>query len=108
MALPPQLSVAERRAALERAAAARKKRSLYKAEIKSGVRKWTEALSDSDPDIRKMRVRELLESIPGYGSTRSVLLMERVGISPTRRIQGVGANQLRILLRLMKEVDPQI
>ena len=105
MALPPQLSEAERRAALQRAASARKKRSQYKAEIKSGARKWTDALSDSDPDIRKMRVRELIESIPGYGTTRTILIMERAGISPTRRVQGVGNNQVQNLLRLMKEVD---
>ena len=52
-----------------------------------------------------MRVRELIESIPGYGSTRTILIMERAGISPTRRVQGVGTNQLQNLLRLMKEFD---
>lgn len=48
----------------------------------------------TDPVIGKMRVAELLESIPGVGKIRTSILMERLNISPTRRIQGLGIIQL--------------
>ena len=103
MVLPPQLTQEERKAALRRAALARKKRSEFKAEIRSGQRRWTDALNSTDPDIRKMRVKELIGSVPGFGTTRTIAVMEKSTISLTRRVQGVGANQLRLLLKCMKE-----
>jgi guanylate kinase len=45
-----------------------------------------------------MRVFELLESISGVGKVRARSVMERLNISPTRRIQGLGAKQLPALL----------
>jgi guanylate kinase len=49
--------------------------------------------------IGKMRVAELLESLPGYGKIRAQALMERFNISPTRRIQGLGRHQREALLK---------
>jgi guanylate kinase len=46
-----------------------------------------------------MRVAELLESLPGYGKIRAQALMERLNISPTRRIQGLGRHQREALLK---------
>jgi ribosomal protein S13 len=44
-----------------------------------------------------MRVKELLESISGVGKVRVQSLMERLNISPSRRIQGLGRHQLKEL-----------
>ena len=97
---PPQLSPEDRARALEKAAASRKRRAEVKAQIKSGEYSLSQvfALSKSDEAVAKMRVFELLESISGVGKVRARSVMERLNISPTRRIQGLGAKQLPALL----------
>ncbi len=100
---PPKLSLEQRRAALAKAAQARKVRSVFKSEIKDGSRNWQEAFEHPDAAIQKMRVKELLTSLPGFGEIRASLVMERAGISTTRRVQGVGKTQLDNLFRILKE-----
>ncbi len=97
---PPQLSPEERARALAKAAASRKRRAEVKAQFKSGEYSLSQvfALSKSDEAVAKMRVFELLESISGVGKVRARSVMERLNISPTRRIQGLGAKQLPALL----------
>jgi guanylate kinase len=96
MTLPPILSAEERAAALAKASAARKQRSEIKAKIKAGDIDVLGVLDMATKDgvIAKMRVVELLEALPGVGKIRAAALMERLGISPTRRIQGLGVHQL--------------
>ena len=97
---PPQLSPEDRARALAKAAASRKRRAEVKAQIKSGEYSLSQvfALSKSDEAVAKMRVFELLESISGVGKVRARSVMERLNISPTRRLQGLGAKQLPALL----------
>ena len=97
---PPQLSPEDRARALAKAAASRKRRAKVKAHIKSGEYSLNQVfeLSKSDEAVAKMRVFELLESISGVGKVRARSVMERLNISPTRRIQGLGAKQLPALL----------
>ena len=97
---PPQLSPQDRARALAKAAASRKRRAAVKAQIKSGEYSIAQVfdLSKSDEAVAKMRVFELLESISGVGKVRARSVMERLNISPTRRIQGLGAKQLPALL----------
>jgi guanylate kinase len=97
---PPQLSPEDRARALAKAGAARKRRAEVKAQIKNGKYSLGQVfeLSKSDEAVAKMRVFELLESISGVGKVRARSAMERLNISPTRRIQGLGAKQLPALL----------
>lgn len=97
---PPQLSPEDRARALAKAAASRKRRAEVKAQIKSGEYSLRQVfdMSKSDEAVAKMRVFELLESISGVGKVRARSVMERLNISPTRRIQGLGAKQLPALL----------
>lgn len=97
---PPQLSPEDRALALARAGAARKRRAEVKALIKSGKYSLSQVfeLSKSDEAVAKMRVFELLESISGVGKVRARSVMERLNISPTRRIQGLGTKQLPALI----------
>ena len=97
---PPQLSPEDRARALAKAGAARKRRAEVKALIKSGKYSLSHVfeLSKSDEAVAKMRVFELLESISGVGKVRARSVMERLNISATRRIQGLGAKQLPALL----------
>ena len=97
---PPQLSPEDRARALAKAAASRKRRAEVKSQVKSGEYSLSQVfeLSKSDEAVAKMRVFELLESIAGVGKVRARAVMERLNISPTRRIQGLGAKQLPALL----------
>ena len=94
------MSALERSRALAAAKAARQERSLLKARVRSGSLTFAGVIeiAASNPVVAKMRVVELLESIPGYGKVRAQALMERCAISPTRRIQGLGKLQMASLL----------
>ena len=101
MALPPKLTPAEQARALEIAKLARQERAAMKAELRKGSLSFAQFLSASDinPVLAKMRVVELLESLPGYGKIRAQAIMEKFNISPTRRIQGLGRHQRSALLK---------
>lgn len=94
MALPP-LTPEQRAAALEKAAAARKARAELKEQLKRNGASLADVLSagESDDVIGKMRVSAVLESMPGVGKARAAKIMERLDISPTRRVRGLGAKQ---------------
>ena len=100
MALPP-LTPEQRSAALAKAAAARRER----AEVKNRLKHSGASLSDvvrsgqTNEVIGKMRVSALLESMPGVGKVRARQIMERLQIAETRRVRGLGINQVAALER---------
>ena len=96
MALPPRLTDEQRMKALEKAAVSRKRRAVVKSELKNGSLGIEAILeiSKTDEAVANMRVRELLESLSGVGKVRALTLMERLDISPTRRIKGLGRHQI--------------
>ena len=95
----PNLSPEQRAAALEKAAAARKTRAELRERLKSKGTTVADVLKQGETDevIGKMRVSAVLESLPGVGKARAAKIMERLEISPTRRVRGLGANQRRAL-----------
>jgi signal recognition particle GTPase len=101
MPLPPALSPDQRQAALEKAARARRQRAELKEKLKMGSVTFSEILdrANQDETVGKMKVLAVLESLPGMGKVKARHLMEEVGISETRRMQGLGANQREALLR---------
>ncbi len=54
--------------------------------------------AEKDETVGKMKVLSVLESLPGLGKVKARRLMETVGISESRRLQGLGANQRDALL----------
>jgi guanylate kinase len=96
MALPPRLTDEQRLKALEKAAFSRKRRAFVKSELKQGTLDIEAVLelSKTDEAVANMRVRELLESLSGVGKVRALTMMERLEISPTRRVKGLGRHQL--------------
>ena len=96
MSLPPRLTDEQRLKALEKAASSRKRRAFVKSELKQGVLDIEAVLelSKTDDAVANMRVRELLESLSGVGKVRALTLMERLEISPTRRVKGLGRHQI--------------
>jgi len=99
MGAPPQLTAEERANALAKAAQSRKRRAEVKSKIKTGEFSIDTVLeiAANEDSVGKMRVRELLEALSGVGKVRATTLMERLKISPTRRIQGLGRHQLKQL-----------
>jgi len=110
MGLPPQLTPEQRQQALLKAAASRKRRSEIKIKIKSGEFSVDTILemAKTDDAVAKMRVKELLESLSGVGRVRAQSLMERLDISPTRRIQGLGRLQIKQLREEFMKLDHAI
>jgi hypothetical protein len=98
MALP-NLSEADRKKALEKAAAARQARAKLRAEIKAGKVSFADVMKKSgDPIVARMKVSTLLESLPGYGKAKAAKIMDDLGISDSRRVQGLGARQREMLM----------
>ena len=100
MPLPP-LSDEDRRAALAKAADARRERALVKHRLKQATLSLTEVIEEGRHDdvVGKMKVAALLASMPGVGKVRAQAIMDRLAISPTRRVRGLGENQIAALKR---------
>ncbi len=98
MATPPALTPEQRRAALEKAAAARTARAEVKARLKMGSLSLADALGTDDIHIAKMKVVALLEALPKVGKVKARRIMDEIGIADNRRIQGLGAQQRSALL----------
>ncbi|MDQ2758801.1 MAG: FAD-dependent oxidoreductase [Actinomycetota bacterium] len=99
MALPP-LTPEQRAAALEKAAVARRERAAVKNRLKYSQGSLSEVVirGREDEVIGKMKVSALLESMPGVGRVRARQIMEEIGISESRRVRGLGANQAASLI----------
>ncbi len=100
MPQPPSLSPEQRQKALEKAAAVRRQRAELKDHLKSGRISLKQLLEQADGDetVGKMKVLAALESLPGTGKVKARRLMETIGISEGRRLQGLGAKQREALL----------
>lgn len=99
MALPT-LTPEQRKAALEKAALARQLRADVKAKLKASTATLTEVIQESRVNevIAKLRVVDLLQAMPGVGKVRAQEIMQRIGIADSRRLRGLGANQVTALL----------
>lgn len=99
MALP-NLSEADRKKALEKAAQARQARAELRQKIKSGSMSFADVMAKSDdPIIARMKVSTLLESLPGFGKAKAAKIMGELEISESRRVQGLGARQRELLMQ---------
>ena len=100
MALPP-LTPEQRADALQKAAAARRERAEVKNRLKHSGASLLAVVRDGQGNdvIGKMKVSALLESMPGVGKVRARQIMERLGIAETRRVRGLGTNQVAALER---------
>lgn len=102
MALP-ELTDEQRKAALEKAAAARHERAELREKIKKGEVSVEEVLNSDDPIASRMKVSTLIESLPGYGKAKAAKIMEELGISQSRRVQGLGVRQREKLLEALNK-----
>lgn len=103
----PELDDESRRQALEKAAEARKIRAELKHQLKSGEIGFRDVLARADANevVGKTKVAAVLEAMPRLGKVRARKLMERLDISPSRRLRGLGANQRGKLLAEFEKAD---
>jgi hypothetical protein len=96
----PSLTDEQRKAALEKAAAARLARSEVEHRLKYSQGSLEEVIREGKENevIGKMKVSALLEALPGVGKVRARQIMEEIGISESRRVRGLGANQIAALI----------
>jgi hypothetical protein len=100
MAGLPQLTDEQRRAALVKAAEARRVRAEIKNLLKMGSISLSELLwrADAEVIVSKMKVLSVLESLPKLGKVKARRTMDEVGISDSRRLRGLGSQQRAELL----------
>ena len=79
----------------------RRERAEVKNRLKNSGASLPEVLRDGQRNevVGKMKVLDLLQAMPGLGKVRARNLMERIGISESRRVRGLGANQIAALER---------
>jgi len=100
MAQPPKLTDEQRKAALAKAAEARRVRAEVKELLKTGSMRISELFERADQDdlIAGLKVESLVASMPGTGKIKAKRLMESIGIAENRRIRGLGVNQREALI----------
>jgi guanylate kinase len=106
---PPKISNRFRRKAGEKAVAARRERATTKALVASGELFFFDLFKDERKSIARMKLIDLLQSVPGIGKVRAELILDRTKISPSRRIGGVGHRQIELLREefLLMKNSPQ-
>jgi transposase len=97
----PRLTPEQRQANLEKAAASRRERAEIKNRLKHSGASIVDVLQQGQKNdvIGKMRVVDLLQAMPGLGKVRAKQMMQRLSISESRRVRGLGANQIAALER---------
>src|SRR5699024_2975088 len=99
VALPP-LTPEQRAKALEKAAEARATRAEVKNRLKYSGGKLSEVIAEGQKNdaVGKLKVLALLESLPGVGKVTAREVMTEVGISESRRVRGLGPQQINKLV----------
>ena len=92
--MPPKLTLEQRARATQLAVQARQERAAVKEKLSKGELSFQEILYSPVIAIQKMRVIDLLLALPGVGEKRATSIMERIGISKTRRVAGLGNRQI--------------
>jgi hypothetical protein len=95
----PTLTDEQRKDALAKAAEARRRRADLKGQLKAEKLSLRDVLARQGDDVvGKRKVSSVLESLPGVGKVRARKIIERLDISSSRRVRGLGAKQKDALL----------
>ena len=101
----PNLSKDERIAALDKAMELRQTRARYREALKTGEMSMSMLFKSSDCEDQAaagMRVYSAITAMPGYGKTRTAMLMQTLGIAGNRKIKGLGKQQRKNLLAALE------
>ena len=99
----PKISEEDRKKALAKAQQVRKERAALREEMKAGKLAMKDVIDRKGDDIvGGMRVKYVLESIPGIGKVRAKEIMDQIGIDENRKVKGLGTRQVAALLERLK------
>lgn len=105
MVQPPVQTDEQRKAALEKAVEVRKKQAEIKMKLKIASISFKDflELTQTDETYSKMKIKDVIGALPGYGKKTAEALLDQHGISLTRRIKGLGPKQKEELLKEITE-----
>lgn len=99
----PKITPEDRAKALAKAQEVRKKRAALREEMKAGKLAMKDVIDRKGDDIvGGMRVKYVLESMPGIGKVRAKEIMDQIGIDENRKVKGLGTRQVAALLERLK------
>lgn len=97
----PELTKEQRQASLEKAMRMRKKRAEIRAKLACGTYDAETVVCRAlkgEQAYAGMRVRQLINAMPGYGLKRTQALMKSLGIAESKRVGGLGSVQAANLI----------
>ena len=95
----PQLTAEDRKAALEKAKAARAKRAEIREQVRTGKLTLAQVIDmREDEVVGRMKVSTLIETLPTYGKAKTEKIMKELHIAESRRLRGLGERQREALL----------
>ncbi|WP_237203642.1 integration host factor, actinobacterial type [Rothia endophytica] len=102
MPLKP-LTEEQRAAAREKAKKARVTRAEIKEAVKNKQITISEVLkrAETDEAVARLKVTDLLTSLPGVGEVRTENILKDLNIAASRRLRGLGIHQRRALINLL-------
>lgn len=97
----PSLTPEMRKANLEKAMESRRKVASFKQDLRDGRATFEDAFAARDDDaIGRIKVVQLLQTLPGVASARAEAIMKEIRIAPNRRLGGLGPRQIEELLKV--------
>ena len=102
MPLQP-LTEEQRAAAREKAKKARVTRADIKDAVKNKQITIAEVLkrAETDEAVARLKVTDLLTSLPGVGEVRTENILNELNIAASRRLRGLGIHQRKALINLL-------
>ena len=97
----PELTAEQRKANLDKAMKMRKERADIRVKLANGTYTVSDVIyfADShDEAAAGMRVKQMINALPGYGFKKTQALMRELGISESKRVGGLGTNQVKALI----------
>ncbi len=99
----PKISPEARAEALKKAQKVRKDRAALREQMKAGKMTFKDVIAKKDDDVvGGMRIKYVLESMPGIGKVRAKEIMDKIGIDENRKVKGLGSRQIAALLETLK------
>lgn len=97
----PKLTNEQRRENLEKAMKLRQERAEIRRKLHDGTMTVNDVIAaahDGNQAASGMRVKQLINALPGYGLKRAQALMAQVDIADNRRVGGLGVAQIKALV----------
>lgn len=98
----------DRAAAFEKAKAARRARAEAKEAVATGALKPSDVVAKAksgDEALARMRVADLVSSVPGVGAAHTGRILTELGIAEGRRLKGLGLRQAPALCERLDRVQ---